>query len=123
MSALLADALALFEFVRYPLGAAMCVLGGIFTLIGTIGVMRFPDFYTRLHASSVTDTAGASFIIIGMMLMAPSWLVVAKLIAIFAFLYLTSPTSSHAIANAAHTAGLQPLIGPVGRSPEDGEGR
>ena len=48
---------------------------------------------------------------LGMALLAPSWLIVFKLAAIWLFLFLTGPTGSHALANAAHTAGLQPVIG------------
>jgi len=104
---------------RPILGGVFCVLGAVLTLIGTVGVLRFPDFYTRLHAASVTDTAGASFLLIGMAILAPNWLVLMKLAAIWVFLFLTSPTASHAIANAAHVAGLEPLIGRQSRSKDD----
>ncbi|WP_084395590.1 monovalent cation/H(+) antiporter subunit G [Henriciella aquimarina] len=93
------------------LGAFLCLVGGTLAIIGTVGVLRFPDFYTRLHAASVTDTGAATITIIGMALLAPSWLVVFKLAAIWLFLFLTGPTGTHALANAAHTAGLQPVIG------------
>ncbi|MEM9740755.1 MAG: monovalent cation/H(+) antiporter subunit G [Pseudomonadota bacterium] len=107
--------------VRPLLGGALCLLGATLTLVGTLGVLRFPDFYTRLHAASVTDTAGASFLIIGMALMAPHWLVLMKLVAIWVFLFLTSPTASHAIANAAHVAGLEPIIGRPKPTMSEGE--
>jgi len=100
-----------FTAVRPVLGAVLCLLGGLLSLTGTVGVLRFPDFYTRMHAASVTDTSGATVLLIGMALMAPGWLVVAKLGAIWLFLFLTGPTASHAIANAAHTAGFQPVTG------------
>ncbi|MBI1399586.1 monovalent cation/H(+) antiporter subunit G [Hyphomonas sp.] len=104
------------ETVRFPLGGAVCLFGAILCVIGTIGVMRFPDFYTRLHAASITDTSGAFLVLAGMALMAPSWLVLVKLFCMLGFLVLTSATGSHALANAAHTAGLQPKIGPVGQA-------
>ena len=104
---------AWWEIIRFPLGAALCLAGALLCVIGTVGVLRFPDFYTRLHAASITDTSGATLLLLGMALMAPDWMVVSKLVAIFVFIYLTSPASSHAAANAAHTAGLQPLIGPI----------
>ncbi len=119
MAEFLADLSVYWEFVRNPLGAGLCLLGALLCLVGTIGVLRFPDFYTRLHAASITDTSGAALVLIGMMLLAPHWLVISKLVAIFVFLFLTSPAASHAAANAAHTAGLQPMIGPVGDSPRD----
>lgn len=99
---------------RPALGSALVLIGAILALIGTIGVLRFPDFYTRLHAASVTDTAAATLAIVGMALLAPSLWIVFKLAVVWLFLFLTGPTSSHAVANAAHVAGLQPLIGRVG---------
>ena len=119
MAEIFSDILGYWEIVRFPLGALMCFGGAILCLIGTVGVLRFPDIYTRLHAASITDTSGAGLVLIGMMLLAPHWLVISKLVAIFVFLFLTSPAASHAAANAAHTAGLQPMIGPVGDSPRD----
>ena len=96
---------------RPVLGSALLLVGAVLALIGTIGVLRFPDFYTRLHAASVTDTAAVTLAVLGMALLAPGWAVVFKLAVVWLFLFLTGPTSSHAVANAAHTAGLQPLIG------------
>ncbi len=99
------------EAFRPALGSALLLVGAVLALIGTIGVLRFPDFYTRLHAASVTDTAAATLAILGMILLAPSLAIMFKLVVVWLFLFLTGPTSSHAVANAAHTAGLQPLIG------------
>jgi multicomponent Na+:H+ antiporter subunit G len=108
------------ELIRFPLGAAACLAGGLLCIVSGIGVLRFPDFYTRLHAASITDTASVGLVLIGMALMAPHWLVLVKLLCIFIFMFLTSPAAAHALANAAHVAGLQPRIGPVGTSsPED----
>lgn len=107
------------DVVRFPLGGAACLAGAILCIVGTIGVLRFPDFYTRLHAASITDTSGAGLVIIGMALMAPHWLVLVKLFCMLGFLMLASATGSHALANAAHVAGLQPKIGPVGRPDHD----
>lgn len=101
---------------RPALGSALLLIGALLAIVGTVGVLRFPDFYTRLHAASVTDTAAATLALVGMALLAPSFAVVFKLAVVWLFLFLTGPTSSHAIANAAHTAGLQPLIGRLGDS-------
>jgi multicomponent Na+:H+ antiporter subunit G len=120
MAEFFTDLLGYWEIVRFPLGALLCLGGGVLCLIGTVGVLRFPDIYTRLHAASITDTSGAALVLIGMMLVSPGWLVISKLFAICVFIFLTSPTASHALANAAHTAGVQPIIGRVGAS--DGEG-
>ena len=99
--------------LRPALGAVLCLAGGGIAVVGAIGVVRFPDFYTRLHAASVTDTGAALLLLFGMVMLSPNMLTVIKLVAIGFFLFLTSPTASHAIANAAHTAKLEPLIGRI----------
>ena len=101
------------DMVRLPLGGAFCLFGALLCIAGTVGVLRFPDIYTRLHAASVTDTGGAGFLLLGMALMAPGWLVLVKVVCILVFLVLTSVTASHALANAAHSSGVQPKIGPM----------
>ena len=74
------------------------VLGGFFCIVGAIGLLRFPDFYTRLHAAGVTDTLGADFILLAMALQSNDWITIAKLFLIFVFILLTSPVATHAIA-------------------------
>jgi multicomponent Na+:H+ antiporter subunit G len=99
--------------VRVNLGLVLSVAGALLCVIGAIGVLRFPDFYTRLHAASVTDTGGAGLLLIGMILVAGWSIVSIKLVFIFIFLFLTSPTATNAVANAAFVAGLEPLIGVI----------
>jgi multicomponent Na+:H+ antiporter subunit G len=88
------------------------VVGGVGVVVGAIGIVRFPDFYTRLHAAGITDTAGAELIMLGMILQAPNFLVAAKLIFVGFFLFMTSPVATHAIAHAAWVVGLRPMLGP-----------
>ena len=99
------------ELLRDLLSWALFLIGGFAVVTGALGMVRFPDFYTRLHAAGVTDTAGAELIVIAMMLQAPSWIVVAKLGFIAAFLFLTSPVATHAVAHAAWMVGFKPLSG------------
>ena len=120
---MLATLLDMFHAVRPALGAALLLVGAVLALIGTIGVLRFPDFYTRLHAASITDTAGATLALVGMALLAPGPIVVFKLAIVWLFLFLTGPTSSHAVANAAHVAGLEPLIGKLDETSDTEAGR
>lgn len=88
----------------------LCFLaGGTFLLIGATGLIRLPDFWSRLHAAGIIDTMGAELILIGMMFQAGLTQVTVKLILISLFLFVTSPTSTHALANAAWVAGLMPL--------------
>jgi len=86
------------------------IAGALFVLAGAVGVLRLPDFYTRLHAAGVTDTLGAGLIVIGLMFQAGFTLVTAKLALLALLLFLTSPTATHAVANAAYKSGLKPLL-------------
>ncbi|MEO1060391.1 MAG: monovalent cation/H(+) antiporter subunit G, partial [Actinomycetota bacterium] len=89
-------------------------VGALAVIAGSIGIVRFPDFYTRLHAAGVTDTAGAELILFAMMLQAPNHNVLAKLIFISFFLFLTSPVATHAVAHAGWIGGLRPMLGKEG---------
>ncbi|MFT5369375.1 MAG: multicomponent Na+:H+ antiporter subunit G [Candidatus Latescibacterota bacterium] len=85
------------------------VVGAIFCMIGGLGLLRFPDFYSRLHGAGITDTLGAGLVLTGLMLQAGLSMVTVKLVFILACLWLTSPTSTHALAKAARSSGLEPL--------------
>ena len=84
--------------------------GAAFLLIGAIGVLRFPDFYTRLHAVSICDTLGAGLVLIGLMLQGGFSLVTVKLLLIFYFMMFSGPTAVHALAHAALRSKLKPLV-------------
>ena len=86
------------------------VLGGLLGIAGGTGLHRFPDFFTRLHAAGVTDTLCAAFFLLGLAFQAGLTLASFKLFFIFAFVYLTSPTASHSLANAAMLGGLKPML-------------
>lgn len=86
----------------------LLILGGVCVLIGGIGGLRLPNFYTRIHAASLTDTMGAILIFVGMMLQSGLTLATLKLFAIMLFLLLTGPTATYALANAALLSGLLP---------------
>jgi multicomponent Na+:H+ antiporter subunit G len=90
--------------------------GALFLLTGAIGVLRFPDFYSRLHAVSVCDTLGAGMVLLGLMLQGGLTLVTVKLMLIFYFMVFSGPTAVHALAEAAKVSGLDP----VEDAPEDG---
>ncbi len=89
----------------------LLMAGSVFCLIGGIGLHRLPDFYTRMHGAGITDTLGAGLVILGLLLQAGWTLVAVKLVFILAILWLTSPTSTHAIAKAAGASGLEPVTG------------
>jgi multicomponent Na+:H+ antiporter subunit G len=89
---------------------ALIILGSFALITGAVGVLRFPDVYTRMHAASITDTLGAGSIILGLVLQAGFTLVAAKLLLILIFLFFTSPTSSFALAHAALSSGVEPIL-------------
>ncbi len=89
---------------------ALLVAGGFFCVVGGLGLNRMPDFYTRLHAASVTDTLGAGLVLLGLILQAGFTLVAAKLVVIGLLIFFTSPAAAHAIARAAFVRGLEPLL-------------
>ncbi|MCG7873115.1 MAG: monovalent cation/H(+) antiporter subunit G [Candidatus Thiodiazotropha lotti] len=92
------------------LSSIFLLVGAGLGIIGGIGIHRFPDFYTRLHAIGITDTLSALMILLGLALQA-GWSIAAfKLALIFVFLFFSSPTASHALANAAQHSGLKPKL-------------
>jgi len=86
----------------------LCLVGGgAFCLISGIGLVRMPDFYTRGHAAGLSDTLGAGLILLGLMFQGGVSLITAKLVMILFFLYVTSPTSTHALFKAAYANGIR----------------
>lgn len=94
--------------------AFLLLAGAAFSLIGGLGILRLPDFFARIHGAGLTDTLGAGLILTGLMFLSPHWLVTVKLVAILFFLWITSPTATHALANAALAAGLRPRVADEG---------
>ena len=92
------------------LSVILLVAGGLFCVVGGLGLIRLPDFYTRTHAGGLTDTLGAGLILMGLMLQTQELLIIMKLMFIFVFLIFTSPTSAHALARAAISHGLKPIL-------------
>jgi multicomponent Na+:H+ antiporter subunit G len=88
----------------------LLLAGGAFCMIGALGLVRMPDFFTRMHAASITETLGAGLLLLGMMLQAGLTLVTVKLIVIGLLIFFTSPTSTHALAQAALARGVKPLL-------------
>ncbi len=100
------------ELILAIISGTLLAVGSFLVLTGTLGLLRLPDFYTRLHAAGITDTLGAELLLIGMMIQAGFSLVTVKLILISLFIFLSSPTATHAVANAARVMGLRPVMVP-----------
>ena len=98
-------------WLRAALAAGSILMGLFFVFAGTIGVLRLPDFYTRIHAAGMTDTLGAEMVLLGLMIQSGFTQTTLKLLMLSFFLLLTSPTATHAVAHAAHRAGLKPKLG------------
>ena len=97
--------------------------GSFFAIVGGIGIVRLPEFFSRLHGGGVTDTLGAGLIRLGLLVhglggiftgaegeLAGHLLTTFKLLMILFFLTVTSPTSCHALAKSAMTQGLKPVL-------------
>ena len=84
------------------------LLGVLALLIGALGLLRLPDVYCRIHAVGMIDTAGASFIILGLAIHEGVSLVTVKLLFVGIFLFFTSPIATHAVAQVAHKSGVVP---------------
>lgn len=107
----MAEILSILDLIiahRDKLGFIFLGIGCFFLLSGVIGMFRFPDFFTRLHAAGVIDSVGVLFIIFGLVIIAPSGLVALKLIALLIFIFITGATACHALAKAALSSGLKP---------------
>lgn len=89
---------------------ASIVTGSFLMVVSGIGLLRFPDFWSRTHAASVGDSGGMILLILGMCLQSGLTLITVKLIIMGMFLIITGPTATHAVANAALVTGWRPKI-------------
>jgi multicomponent Na+:H+ antiporter subunit G len=96
------------------LAGFLIVAGTFFFAIGVLGVLRFPDFYTRLHAAGKCDSLAAVLVFVGIALynlhdFSPANLLVSlKILAVAAFVFVASPTATHAVTEAAMIIGVEP---------------
>jgi multicomponent Na+:H+ antiporter subunit G len=93
------------------------VTGALFFLAGTLGLLRLPDFYSRAHAVTKCDTVGAGAILLALALHVAPHPESLKILMLLLLVLLSSPTSGHALARAAHATGLEPWQRTSGRTP------
>ena len=86
------------------------VLGIVFMLVGSIGIVRLPDFYSRTHAVSKSDTLGIIFVIGGLIVYEGFTQSSLKLLFVMLFIALANPIGTHALARAAIRKGLKPRL-------------
>jgi multicomponent Na+:H+ antiporter subunit G len=88
----------------------LIIVGGTFSIISAIGILRLPDVFTRMHAAGIGDTLALGALSAGMMLQAGWTIVTVKLVLIIVFVAFASPTTTHALAQAAIVGGLEPML-------------
>ncbi len=94
--------------IRTIITGVFLAIGCFFMVVSSIGIIRFPDFYSRMHPAGKSDTFGQAMILIGLMIYEGFSLVSVKLFFIIIFIFVANPTATHALAKAAYTAGVKP---------------
>ena len=119
-------------------GGLCLILGTIICIIGGIGLLKFPNFFARVHAASIPDTLGAGLCLLGMIILSFTLqeqgdyttkqilLICVKLAFIGIFIFITSPISGHALTKAAHKNGESGEFKPINddegtKSPQDAD--
>lgn len=90
------------------LAAVLVVLGAIFALLAALGILRFPDLYTRMHAASKAGVVGAGLIMLAISVVAGDGSVILRALIGIGFLLLTTPVSAHLLAKVAYFSGYKP---------------
>ncbi|KAF5421714.1 MAG: multicomponent Na+:H+ antiporter subunit G [Candidatus Methanomarinus sp.] len=110
----------MFDTIIISIVILFLLVGLFFTVAGTIGFVRFPDFYSRMHATGKCDTLGEGLMLLALIIymigyegifkgdLVHAFFVSVKIILLILFILLANPTSTHAIAKAAHDVGLEP---------------
>ncbi len=85
------------------------MLGSVAILIGSLGLLRLPDCFSRLHAAGVIDTLGAWLVLLGLVVLSTSVIIAFKVILLLALLFFLSPVNSHGLSRTALKSGLRPF--------------
>lgn len=102
---------AALDLVRVAAGGAICAVGLALMLGGALGLLRFPDLYTRLHASSVSNGAGVLVTLCGLAVASGDGAIAVRLLLLGALVMAIGPTLNHLVASAAHASGVTPISG------------
>jgi len=94
---------------------SLMILGAALLLVGAVGLLRLPDFYSRTHAATKPDTLGLVLILLGLGVYDGLTLTTFKMLVIILFVFIANPTSSHALGRAALLGGLVPWTGRDGK--------
>lgn len=96
--------------IQLVLSGILICMGIFFMLVGSIGILKLQDFYTRTHAISKSDALGVMFVVVGLIVYEGFTQNSLKLLFIVVFIFLANPIGSHALARAAMKNGIKPLI-------------
>ena len=94
--------------IRLIITGIFLALGCFLIIVAAIGIVRFPDFYSRMHPAGKADSLGQALILVGLMIYEGLSLVSVKLLFIILFIFIANPTATHALAKAAYVSGLVP---------------
>lgn len=94
--------------IRTLITGLLLAIGCFLFIVASVGMLRFPDFYSRMHAAGKTDTLGQTCIILGLIIYAGASLVSIKLLIIMGLIYIINPTATHFLAKAAYVRGVKP---------------
>ncbi len=86
----------------------LLLIGALFFLSGTVGLLRLPDVFTRLHALTKADNVGLGFIVAGLAILSGQWLITLKLLFIWVLVMISAATTAHLIAQSALRKGVKP---------------
>ncbi len=105
--------------VFFIVGYAVILFGLAIMLIGSVGIIRLPDFFARTHASSMVDTVGIGVVVLGIAIIQGFTYDSVKVLLAGAFLMLTNPVAAHALARAAYQTGQRPWVRSDKTNPEE----
>lgn len=94
--------------IRTIITGILLALGCFFIVVASIGIVRFPDFYSRMHPAGKSDTLGQFLILLGLIVYEGFSLVSVKLLMIIILIFIVNPTATHALAKAAYLSGVKP---------------
>ena len=87
------------------IGGIISIIGAVFLLLASLGIIRMPDVYNRMQAGTKATTMGSIFFLLGIAIASPSW--TGKVLILILFIVFTNPISSHVLARAAHYRGIR----------------
>ena len=92
------------------IGIIIMAIGGLLAIVGSLGLVRFPDVYSRSHAQTVVNVGGVCLILLGVMIDQLFSIFSVKSLFLIILIFVTSPVATHAITKAAYLSGVKPKV-------------